>query len=255
VIEREPTRDHTELMLRHFGATVRVEDASGRRAITVAGQPELTARPVKVPGDPSSAAFPAIAALLVPGSQVTIRNVGLNPLRAGLYAALAEMDASIAVANRREEAGEPVADLTVRTSRLRAIDVAPERAPSMIDEYPILAVAAAFADGRSRFRGLSELRVKESDRLSAIAAGLSACGVTVAIEGDDLVVDGDAARAQGGAVVPVNLDHRIAMAFLVFGLAARSPVTVDDGSPIATSFPGFVELMGGLGATISAARS
>jgi 3-phosphoshikimate 1-carboxyvinyltransferase len=192
---------------------------------------------------------------LVPGSKVTIRNVGLNPLRAGLYATLAEMDANIEIANRREEAGEPVADLTVSASALRAVDVGPDRAPSMIDEYPILAVAAAFAVGRSRFRGLSELRVKESDRLTAIAVGLSSCGVKVTIERDDLIVDGDPTLACGGAVVAVNLDHRIAMSFLVFGLAAVQPVTVDDGSPIATSFPGFVELMSGLGATISTARS
>jgi 3-phosphoshikimate 1-carboxyvinyltransferase len=261
VIEREPTRDHTELMLRHFGATVRVEDASGlgsrkplfagRRAITVTGLPELTARPVTVPGDPSSAAFPAVAALIIPDSRVTIRNVGLNPLRAGLYTTLAEMGAEIEIANRREEAGELVSDLTVRASALHAIDVPPERAPTMIDEYPILAVAAAFASGRSRFRGLAELRVKESDRLSAIAAGLRACGIDAAVEGDDLLVEGDPGKARGGATVPVNLDHRIAMSFLVFGLAAAEPVAVDDGGPIATSFPGFVPLMSGLGAAIA----
>jgi 3-phosphoshikimate 1-carboxyvinyltransferase len=252
VVEREPTRDHTELMLRHFGATVRIERDGGRRVVTVTGQPELAARSVAVPGDPSSAAFPAVAALLVPGSAVTIRNVGLNPLRAGLYATLAEMGADIAIANRREEAGEPVADLAVRASALNGVDVPPERAPTMIDEYPVLAVAAAFAAGTTRLRGLAELRVKESDRLAAIAAGLAACGVAVAVEGDDLVIRGGRARAAGGATVAVNLDHRIAMAFLVFGLAAGSPVAVDDGGPIATSFPGFVALMNGIGAAIAA---
>jgi 3-phosphoshikimate 1-carboxyvinyltransferase len=255
VIEREKTRDHTELMLRHLGATVHVQDTPRGRVITVHGQPELAARPVKVPGDPSSAAFPCVAALVIPGSRVTVRNVGLNPLRAGLYATLEEMDAEIEISNRREEAGEPVADLTVSGGTLRAVDVPPERAPTMIDEYPILAVAAAFARGRSRFRGLAELRVKESDRLSAIAAGLTGCGIEASIEGDDLIIVGDRRKARGGAVVPVNLDHRIAMSFLVFGLAAAEPVTVDDGSPIATSFPGFVDLMRGLGGAISVPAS
>jgi len=254
VIERQASRDHTELMLRHFGADVAVQAAAdGARTITVKGWPELAARPVTVPGDPSSAAFPAVAALLVPGSEVVVHNVGLNPLRAGLFQTLTEMGADIAFDNRREEAGEPVADLRVKAGALKGIDVPPDRAPAMIDEYPVLAVAAAFATGRTRMRGLAELRVKESDRLAGIAQGLAACGATVAVEGDDLVVDGTGAPPAGGARIETRLDHRIAMAFLVLGMAARRPVVIDDGRPIATSFPGFVALMNGLGAAIGPA--
>ena len=251
VIEREASRDHTELMLRHFGARVTVADGgNGARVITVKGWPELAARPVIVPGDPSSAPFPAVAALLVPGSAVTVRNVGLNPLRAGLFQTLTEMGGDITFANRREEAGEPVAELTVRAGPLRGVDVPAARAPSMIDEYPILAVPAAFAAGRTRMRGLAELRVKESDRLAGIAQGLAACGVAVTIEGDDLIVDGTGAAPAGGAMIETRLDHRIAMAFLVLGMGAKEAVAVDDGRPIATSFPDFVPLMNGLGAAI-----
>jgi 3-phosphoshikimate 1-carboxyvinyltransferase len=250
VIENEPTRDHTERMLRHFGATVRVEDEPGcGRRISVAGQPELRAAPIIVPGDPSSAAFPLVAALIVPGSEIRIENVGLNPSRTGLLATLAEMGADIAFENRREAGGEPVADLRVRAGTLTGTDVPPERAPSMIDEYPILAAAAACARGRTIMRGLAELRVKESDRLAGIAEGLARCGVEVRIEGDDLIVEGTGAPPPGGAEIMTRLDHRIAMAFLVLGLATRDPVRIDDARPIATSFPDFVPLMRRLGAS------
>jgi 3-phosphoshikimate 1-carboxyvinyltransferase len=256
VIERAATRDHTELMLRHFGADVRVKPAGdGATAITVAGRPEITGRAVRVPADPSSAAFPLIAALLVPGSRVTVRNVGLNPRRAGVFETLKDMGADLAIANARVEAGEPVGDVTASAGSLKGVEVPPERAPTMIDEYPILAVAAAFATGDTRMRGLSELRVKESDRLTAIAQGLAACGAEVLIDGDDLIVRGTGRKPRGlakdAAPVATNLDHRIAMAFLVMGLAAENPVTVDDARPIDTSFPGFAALMRGLGAEIA----
>ncbi len=256
VIEPRPSRDHTELMLRHFGADITVEPAGdGGRVITLAGLPELAAREVTVPGDPSSAAFPAVAALIAGGGggggdAVTIPNVGLNPLRAGLYDTLAEMGADITITNRRTQAGEPVGDLRVRASQLRGITVPAARAPAMIDEYPILAVAAAVASGETRMCGLAELRVKESDRLAAIADGLARCGIAVEIDGDDLIVQGAGTAPPGGGRVEARMDHRIAMAFLVLGIAARAPVTVDDASPIATSFPGFVELMGRIGARI-----
>jgi 3-phosphoshikimate 1-carboxyvinyltransferase len=260
VIEKALTRDHTELMLRHFGAELRTEPSGdGATKITVVGRPELTGRTVRVPGDPSSAAFPLIAALLVPGSRVTVRNVALNPRRAGLFETLREMGADLTIANARTEAGEPVGDLTAVAGALNGVEVPPERAPTMIDEYPVLAVAAAFARGDTKMRGLAELRVKESDRLAAIAHGLTACGVEVFIDGDDLIVRGagqpPAGLAKGAAAIPTNLDHRIAMAFLVMGLAARNPVTVDDAGPIDTSFPGFAELMHGLGADIAASGS
>jgi 3-phosphoshikimate 1-carboxyvinyltransferase len=254
VIETQPSRDHTELMLRHFGATLTVEDRKGgTRVISLAGQPELTARGVAVPADPSSAAFPGVAALITEGSAVTTRGVGLNPLRAGLYETLREMGADIAYGNVREEAGEPVADLTFRASRLRAVDVPAERAPSMIDEYPILAVAAAFARGTTRMRGLAELRVKESDRLGAVVAGLEACGVRVSEDGDDLMIEGAGGPPAGGARIEARADHRIAMSFLVLGAGARAAVTIDDDSHIATSFPGFTGLMNRLGARIGPA--
>jgi 3-phosphoshikimate 1-carboxyvinyltransferase len=249
VIEPQPTRDHTERMLGHFGATVRVEpDADGARHITIEGYPELTAASIIVPGDPSSAAFPLVAALIVPGSDVTIAGVGLNPTRAGLIASLQQMGADIALENPRSEGGEPVADLHVRAGTLKGADIPPERAPSMIDEYPVLAVAAAHAKGRTIMRGLAELRVKESDRLTAIATGLSACGVRVDVAGDDLIVEGTGRPPAGGGRIATQLDHRIAMAFLVCGLGARQPVAIDDARPIATSFPDFVPLMTRLGA-------
>jgi 3-phosphoshikimate 1-carboxyvinyltransferase len=255
VIERAATRDHTERMLRHFGGRVMVEDlAAGGKRITVTGQPELVAGDVVVPGDPSSAAFPAAAALLLPGSDVTITGVGMNPLRAGLYATLGEMGASIEQQNRREAGGEPVADLRVRAGRLKGVTVPAERAPRMIDEYPILAVIAAFAEGRTVMHGLAELRVKESDRLTAIAEGLGASGVEVAVEGDTLVVEGSGGRPPaGGATIATRLDHRIAMAFLVLGAASEKPIRIDDGAPIETSFPGFARLMNGLGCAIAEA--
>jgi 3-phosphoshikimate 1-carboxyvinyltransferase len=243
VVEPEPTRDHTENMLRHFGATVRVEDAAEGRVIELDGQPELRAAPILVPGDPSSAAFLLVAALLVPGSRVTIANLGLNPLRTGLFATLREMGAELRIENARVEGGEPVGDLAVTHGPLRAVEVPPERAPSMIDEYPVLAVAAAAATGTTRMRGLAELRVKESDRLAATAAMLAANGIAARIEGDDLLVEGTGGAIPGGGTVATHMDHRLAMSALVMGLAARAPVAVDDADFIETSFPGFADLM------------
>jgi 3-phosphoshikimate 1-carboxyvinyltransferase len=251
VIEPEPTRDHTELMLRHFGVIVRVEATPEGRRSTVVGQPEITGRRIKVPADPSSAAFPIVAAALLPGSDVTLTDVGINPHRIGLIETLREMGADITLGGRREEAGEPVADLRVRGGRLTGVEVPAARAPSMIDEYPILSVAAALAKGSTVMRGLGELRVKESDRLAAVATGLRACGVEVEDGPDHLAVHGGPGRPRGGAEIAANLDHRIAMAFLVMGMVAAKPVSVDDGSPIETSFPGFATLMNGLGARIA----
>src|SRR5580658_3724903 len=251
VIEAEATRDHTEKMLGHFGADVRVEpEGTDGRRITLTGQPELVPQPIVVPADPSSAAFPMIAALITRGSDVILDGVMMNPLRTGLIATLAEMGASIEQLDRRKEGGEDVADLRVRSGALRAVEVPAERAPSMIDEYPVLAVAAAFAEGTTVMRGLKELRVKESDRLAATAALLCANGVAVDIEGDDLIVHGKG-HAAGGGVVTTHMDHRIAMAAMVLGLASDKPVQIDDGTFIATSFPGFAELMRGLGADLS----
>ena len=250
-IEPAPTRDHTERMLRHFGAEVRIEDRQdGCRAVTVVGEPELAARDLAVPGDPSAAAFPGVAALLVPESEVTVTGVGMNGLRCGLFETLLEMEADIGFTNRREEAGEDVADITFRASRLKGVVVPAGRAPAMIDEYPILAVAAAFADGETRMLGLAELRVKESDRLAAIARGLMACGADVSQEGDDLIVRGHGGPPQGEGLVTTNRDHRIAMAFLVMGTATQRPVRIDDGTFITTSFPGFADTMNALGAAI-----
>jgi 3-phosphoshikimate 1-carboxyvinyltransferase len=252
VIETRPSRDHTELMLRHFGAELEIADTdAGQRVITLDGEPELTARDVTVPGDPSSAAFVAVASLITGDSAITIRNVGLNPLRSGIFQSLTEMGAEIAFSNRREQAGEPTADLIVRSSDLKGIVVPPERAPSMIDEYPILAVAAAAAAGATRLEGLAELRVKESDRLSAIADGLGRCGIRVEIEGDDLVIHGADRSIPGDAVIEARMDHRIAMSFLVMGMAARKSIAVDDTTHIGTSFPGFRDLMTGLGANFT----
>jgi len=255
VIEPEPTRDHTENMLRHFGAAVRVEAlAEGGRKVTLVGQPELTATAIRVPGDPSSAAFAAVAAAIRPGAEVRIENVGINPLRTGLFATLQEMGAAIDFANRRDAGGEPVADLVVRGGRLKGIAVPPERAPSMIDEYPVLCVAAALAEGTTVMRGIQELRVKESDRIGAMAAGLAAAGIAVEELPDGLVVHGSGGAAPaGGNRIATHMDHRIAMSFLMLGLAAAAPVGIDDGRMIDTSFPGFVGLMNGLGACIAAA--
>ncbi|QCI69132.1 3-phosphoshikimate 1-carboxyvinyltransferase [Phreatobacter stygius] len=248
VIEKEATRDHTERMLSHFGASVTVtpHGAHGRR-IDLVGQPELKPAPVVVPADPSSAAFPLVAAAIVPGSDVTITGVMMNTLRTGLITTLIEMGAAIEQLNPRIESGEDIADLRVRGSRLTGVDVPAHRAPSMIDEYPILAVAAAFAHGTTRMRGLHELRVKESDRLAAVADGLAAAGVDYAIDGDDLIVEGTG-RAPGGGTVATHMDHRIAMSFLVMGLATDQPMSVDDTGFIVTSFPDFIPLMRRLGA-------
>ena len=252
VIERQATRDHTELMLRHFGAEVAVETLDGGgRAISLTGQPEITGRQVVVPGDISSAAFPLVAALLVPGSQVTLRGVGINPLRTGLLQTLLDMGADITLADERREAGEPVADLVVKAGPLVGVQVPAGRVPTMIDEFPVLAVAAAMAAGETRMEGLGELRVKESDRLGAMARGLAACGVTVEEGPDTLVVRGGTRRPAGGATIATDLDHRIAMAFLVLGTVTEKPVTIDDGTPVDTSFPGFTALMNGLGGRIA----
>jgi 3-phosphoshikimate 1-carboxyvinyltransferase len=250
VIESEASRDHTERLLSHFGAEVTVvpEGEHGRK-ITLKGQPELVPAPVVVPADPSSAAFPMVAALIVPGSEVILTDVMTNVLRTGLITTLREMGADIEALNVRGDVGEEMADFRVRPGALRGVDVPAARAPSMIDEYPILAVAAAFAHGTTRMRGLKELRVKESDRLAAVADGLKANGVAVEIEGDDLIVHGTG-HAPGGGMVATHMDHRIAMSFLVMGLASDKPVGVDDTSFIATSFPSFVPMMRKLGADL-----
>ncbi|MGZ9105209.1 MAG: 3-phosphoshikimate 1-carboxyvinyltransferase [Rhodoplanes sp.] len=247
VIEAEATRDHTERMLAHFGAELTVEpDGAQDRRITLTGQPELVPAPVAVPADPSSAAFPLVAALIVPGSELILAGVLTNPLRTGLLTTLVEMGAAIETLERRSEGGEELADLRVRSSALRGVEAPAARAPSMIDEYPILAVAAAFAEGTTIMRGLKELRVKESDRLAATAAMLLVNGVEVEIAGDDLIVHGRG-RVDGGGLVSTHMDHRIAMAALTMGLASEKPVAVDDASFIGTSFPGFVEALRGLG--------
>lgn len=250
VVEPEPTRDHTELMLRGFGAHLDVEQSDEGRVVSLKGQPELAGQSLRVPADPSSAAFPLVAAAILPGSQVECLAMGMNPHRTGLIATLRDMGAKIVIRNERKEGGEPVADVLIEASDLNGIEVPAERAPSMIDEYPILAVAAACARGRTVMRGLAELRVKESDRLGAVARGLASCGVEVEEGADTLIVHGKAGRVPGGATIATALDHRIAMSFLVLGLAAERPVTVDDASPIDTSFPGFAALMTGLGAKL-----
>jgi 3-phosphoshikimate 1-carboxyvinyltransferase len=251
VIEAEATRDHTEKMLKHFGADVQVELLEGNaRCIRLTGQPELAPQPVAVPADPSSAAFPLVAALLTPGSNVVLEGVMMNPLRTGLITTLKEMGASIQMLEPRQQGGEDVADLRVCAGPLRAIEVPAARAPSMIDEYPILAVAASFAEGTTVMRGLKELRVKESDRLAATLSLLQANGVTAETEGNDLFVHGGRDVA-GGGLVKTHMDHRIAMAALILGLASKRPVRIDDGSIIGTSFPGFVDLMRSLGADLS----
>jgi len=255
VIEAAPTRDHTERMLRHFGGSVSVETLEdGATQITVEGQPELTGAPILVPGDPSSAAFPAVAALLVPDSEVILRNVGMNPLRAGLYETLTEMGADISIRPCPDAGGEPVADLTIRHSRLKGVTVPAERAPRMIDEYPILAMAAACAEGTTRLLGLAELKVKESDRLAMIASGLAACGAAVETGPDSLTIHGRGRPPVGGVTVATEFDHRIAMSFLVLGLVAADSIAIDDSTAIATSFPAFEAVMNGLGAKIAPPR-
>ncbi len=246
VIEPRRSRDHTENMLRAFGCDVLTDGES----IRLSQRRSLTGTSIEVPGDPSSAAFPIVAALIVPNSEVRIDNVMVNPLRAGLFRTLKEMGAELRFENGREQGGEPVADIVVRSSELRGVEVSAERAPSMIDEYPILAVAAAFAKGQSVMHGLAELRVKESDRLAAIVAGLQTCGVEAREDGDSLIVEGTGGPPPGGARVLAHDDHRIAMSFLVMGLAAQQSVSVDSADMIATSFPDFVQLMRSLGADI-----
>ena len=251
VIEQEASRDHTELMLKHFGAEiVSLNEGSHGRKIALTGQPELHGADVIVPADPSSAAFPIVAALVVEGSDVTFSDVMTNPLRTGLFTTLREMGASIEESDVRGDAGEPMATLRVRASKLRGVVVPPERAPSMIDEYLVLAVAASFAEGTTIMRGLQELRVKESDRLEATAAMLRVNGVKVEIAGDDLIVEGRG-HVPGGGLVATHMDHRIAMSALVMGLAAYKPVKVDDTAFIATSFPDFIPMMRSLGAEFS----
>jgi 3-phosphoshikimate 1-carboxyvinyltransferase len=252
VIEKEPTRDHSERMLVGFGAQLSVEKAAEGHIITLKGQPELRPQTVAVPRDPSSAAFPVCAALIVEGSDILVPGVSQNLTRNGLYLTLVEMGAEIEFQNPREEGGEPVADLRVRFSgNMKGIEVPPERAPSMIDEYPVLSVVAAFATGKTVMRGVKELRVKESDRIDAMARGLEACGVRIEEDEDTLIVHGmGPGGVPGGATCATHIDHRIAMSFLVCGLAAKAPVAVDDGSPIQTSFPVFEALMRGLGAEI-----
>ncbi|HEY8615082.1 3-phosphoshikimate 1-carboxyvinyltransferase [Phenylobacterium sp.] len=257
VIEPEATRDHTERMLRGFGADVQVTDEAGARRIVLPPGQQLRGTSIHVPGDPSSAAFPLVAALITPGSEVTVEGLLLNPLRTGLLETLREMGADLTVANVRDEGGESVGDVTARHSQLKGVEVPPERAPSMIDEYPILAVAAAFAEGRTAMRGIGEMRVKESDRIALMAAGLAACGVGVEEEPEALTVVGSARGnhpVAGGARVVTHGDHRIAMSHLVMGLASDQPVSVDEPGMIATSFPGFVSLMTGLGAEIDEDR-
>jgi 3-phosphoshikimate 1-carboxyvinyltransferase len=252
VIESEASRDHTEKMLAYFGATV-VSEPFGEhgRKIVLEGRPELSPKPISVPVDPSSAAFLIAAALLVEGSDVVVEGVMMNPLRIGFITTLLEMGANIESLDSREEGGEQVADLRVRHSALKGVDVPADRAPAMIDEYIVLAVVAAFASGVTRMNGLQELRVKESDRLAATAAGLLANGVSAAIAGDDLIVEGGSGACLGGGLVETHLDHRLAMSFLVMGLASQKPVTVDDESMIATSFPTFKPMLTQLGADFS----
>lgn len=255
VIEKEATRDHTERMLMGFGAELVVEETDEGRVITLTGQPELKPQHIVVPRDPSSAAFPVCAALIAEGSDVLVPNIGLNPTRAGLFETLREMGADLTYENPREEGGEPVADLRARFSpNMKGIEVPPARAASMIDEYPVLSVVAAFAEGPTVMRGVKELRVKESDRIDAMAQGLRAAGVEVE-EGEDWwIVHGRGhGQVPGGATVESRLDHRIAMSFLVMGLATNAPMRVDDGGPIATSFPVFEPLMTGLGASVARA--
>jgi len=252
VIEPKPTRDHSERMLKAFGADVVTEEGpKGVRVVRVTGEAELTPCQIAVPGDPSSAAFPVVAALITPGSDITVRGITLNPHRAGLYATLIEMGGHIEFLNERDEGGEPVADLRVRASALKGIEVPPERAPSMIDEYPVLAIAAAFAEGKTVMRGAEELRVKESDRIAAVAAGLIANGIEVEELPDGMIVQGHGGEPQGGGHVATHMDHRIAMSFLVLGLGTKKPVSIDEGHMIATSFPDFLPLMRGLGAEIA----
>jgi 3-phosphoshikimate 1-carboxyvinyltransferase len=254
IIEPTPTRDHSENMLRGFGVKVITEKRpDGANIISITGKTRLKAQDITVPADPSSAAFPLVAALLCPHSRITLRSVCTNPRRSGLIDTLVEMGANIYLKNLRELNGEPVADLVVSGSKLTGIDVPADRVPRMVDEYPVLAIAAACAKGITRMRGLGELRVKESDRLSLMAEGLTKCGVKAEVVGDDLIVYGTGLTPHGGATVSTGMDHRIAMSFLILGTRSTNPVSIDDGGFIATSFPGFVAMMNSLGTKIASA--
>ncbi|XAT61532.1 3-phosphoshikimate 1-carboxyvinyltransferase [Rhodobacteraceae bacterium Araon29] len=253
IVEPEATRDHTERMLAGFGAKITVDDSPDGRVITLTGQPELNPQNITVPRDPSSAAFPVCAALICEGSDVLVPNIGLNPTRAGLFTTLREMGADLSYENERVEGGEPVADLRARFSpNMVGIEVPPGRAASMIDEYPILSVIAAFASGKTVMRGVKELRVKESDRIEAMATGLRANGVEVEDGEDWWIVSGQGSgKVRGGGLCATYLDHRIAMSFVIMGMASKNPVKIDDGSPIVTSFPIFEDLMTHLGGAIT----
>ena len=252
VREPTPTRDHTERMLKQFGSEISIEtDGESQNIITLKGESELTGQDIIVPGDPSSAAFPMVAGILAEDSRIEIKNVGINPLRFGLFEILNEMGAKTELIQKHDGVGEPIADIVVKTSKLEGVTVPASIAPRMIDEYPILAVAAACASGTTRMLGLQELRVKESDRLAAMANGLKACGVTVEETSDSLTVHGTGGQIDGGARIQTQLDHRIAMSFLTLGLNAKDPIIIDDGTTINTSFPGFVETMKSLGANLN----
>jgi 3-phosphoshikimate 1-carboxyvinyltransferase len=253
IIEDHPTRDHSENMLRYFGANVQCEaQKDGSNHIHIEGRPTLKPGMINVPSDPSSAAFPVVAALLNEGSDITCRQIGMSPTRDGLYQTLQEMGADLTLENQRNEGGEIIADLRVRASELlKGITVPPQRVPSMIDEFPILAMAAACAEGSTIMTGLAELRVKESDRLLVVAEGLKACGVDLEMGEDSLTIHGTGTPPQGGATINAHLDHRIAMSFLILGTVTQRPIIIDDASPIRTSFPDFVELMSALGADIA----
>ena len=252
VREPTPTRDHTERMLKQFGSKISIETGEGsQNIITLKGESELKGQDIVVPGDPSSAAFPMVAGILTEDSRVEIKNVGINPLRFGLFEILNEMGAKTELIQKHDGVGEPIADIVVETSKLKGVTVPASIAPRMIDEYPILAVAAACASGTTRMFGLQELRVKESDRLAAMANGLKACGVTVEETSDSLTVHGTGGQIEGGARIQTQLDHRIAMSFLILGLKAKNPIIIDNGTTINTSFPGFVETMKSLGANLN----
>ena len=252
VREPTPTRDHTERMLKQFGSEITIEnDEQSHNIITLEGENELTGQDILVPGDPSSAAFPMVAGILAEDSRIEIKNVGINPLRFGLFEILNEMGAKTELIQKHDGVGEPIADIVVKTSKLKGVTVPASIAPRMIDEYPILAVAAACASGTTRMLGLQELRVKESDRLAAMANGLKACGVTVEETSDSLTVHGTGGQIEGGARIQTQLDHRIAMSFLTLGLKAKNPIIIDNGTTINTSFPGFVETMKSLGANLN----
>ena len=252
VREPTPTRDHTERMLKQFGSEISIEtDDESQNIITLKGESELTGQDIVVPGDPSSAAFPMVAGILAEDSRIEIKNVGINPLRFGLFEILNEMGAKTELIQKHDGMGEPIADIVVETSKLKGVTVPASIAPRMIDEYPILAVAAACASGTTRMLGLQELRVKESDRLAAMANGLKACGVTVEETSDSLTVHGTGGQIEGGARIQTQLDHRIAMSFLTLGLKAKNPIIIDNGTTINTSFPGFVETMKSLGANLN----